>query len=260
LAERIALTLGLSVFLLPGLGLILNFSPFGITLGSVTVSAIVFSAMASLVLWHRRKEIPENMQFPPHLELTKTLAPTRSSRIAVALYFGIAVVLVGIIYMLILFATEPQPVENFTEFYILTDDGEMVEKPVQLAPGELKHLMISISNHEGEAQNYALHLRSLEFTGRWAINDSANSFLRYPTATNIGLNTSYIDSLQKTLLFSGNGSFVYNFTMDDDETLENEFGIFFTHPGNYRFQLELYRSEESTTVPDVWLYVIIIVN
>ena len=65
MAERLALTLGLSIFLLPSLGLVVNFTPFGITLGSVMASVTVFSALIVYIIWYRRRDIPQDMQFPP---------------------------------------------------------------------------------------------------------------------------------------------------------------------------------------------------
>ena len=51
MAERFALTLGLSVFLLPSLGLVLNFTPFGIKLVPVMITVLIFSAFISWVIW-----------------------------------------------------------------------------------------------------------------------------------------------------------------------------------------------------------------
>jgi hypothetical protein len=53
--ERIALSFGLSIAIVPLLGLILNYTPFGIRLGSIFTSLILVIALFFGVYYYRRK-------------------------------------------------------------------------------------------------------------------------------------------------------------------------------------------------------------
>jgi hypothetical protein len=53
--ERLALSLGLSISIVPLLGLILNYTPFGIRLSSISVSLFILIVSLLGVYWYRRR-------------------------------------------------------------------------------------------------------------------------------------------------------------------------------------------------------------
>jgi hypothetical protein len=53
--ERLALSLGLSISIVPLLGLILNYTPFGIRLSSISVSLFILVVSLLGVYWYRRR-------------------------------------------------------------------------------------------------------------------------------------------------------------------------------------------------------------
>lgn len=61
--ERVALSFGLSIAVVPLIGLILNYMPWGITLQSVLYSIATFTLTMSTIGWLRRKRLPEQERF-----------------------------------------------------------------------------------------------------------------------------------------------------------------------------------------------------
>jgi len=259
LAERIALTVGLSVFILPGLGLVLNFTPFGILHQSVLASVIIFSAILSPVIWYRRKNLSTEMMFPPALDLKYKLNPGKSGSIQLLLYIGIIVILVAIAYMFILFISIEQPTEKFTELEILDEANDLIENPVVIEANSTETFTLIIKNHEHEIMDYSLRLRSLEFSDRWTINDSFD--FGDPLQNQINNdNPGEPTDLSSPLVFYGNNSYLYDFQLDDGTELNKFVRISFLDKGNYRLQVELYKNNRTGDIPELWIYIIIIVE
>lgn len=57
--ERIALSFGISIAIVPLIGLILNYTRWGIRLEPVLYSVASFIFIASIVAWLRRRRLPE---------------------------------------------------------------------------------------------------------------------------------------------------------------------------------------------------------
>ena len=61
--ERIALSFGLNIAIVPLLGLALNYTPFGIRLSSILIVLSVFTISLALGAYARRSKIPEGARF-----------------------------------------------------------------------------------------------------------------------------------------------------------------------------------------------------
>jgi uncharacterized membrane protein len=61
--ERIALSFGLSIAVVPLLGLGLNFTPFGIRLVPILITLTVFTTIMAVIAYLRRKNLPADKQF-----------------------------------------------------------------------------------------------------------------------------------------------------------------------------------------------------
>ncbi|TKX52643.1 DUF1616 domain-containing protein, partial [Halorubrum sp. SP3] len=156
--ERVALSFGLSIAIVPLIGLVLNFTPWGIRLAPVVLSVTVFTLACVSIAARRRHELPAEDQFRvPYrawiaagkAELFEPNSRTDAAlNIALVLSVLLAVGSVG--YAV---AVPPQG-EQFTEFYLLSesDDGELVADgyPDELAVGEQSQLVVGIGNNEYE--------------------------------------------------------------------------------------------------------------
>lgn len=61
--ERIALSLSLSIAVVPLIGFILNFTPWGIELYPIVISVTVFILAASVVGWYRQRKLGPDQRF-----------------------------------------------------------------------------------------------------------------------------------------------------------------------------------------------------
>ena len=162
--ERIALSFGLSIAVVPLIGLLLNFTPWGIRLAPIVVSVSGFTLLCVAIAARRRDELPTEEQFQvpyqrwvsdargemfdPDDQLDATL------NIVLAVSVLLAVGSVG--YAV---AVPPQG-EQFSEFYLLTEqsDGERVadDYPQEITIDERPELIVGIGNQEYEQLNYTV--------------------------------------------------------------------------------------------------------
>jgi uncharacterized membrane protein len=61
--ERVALSFGLSIAVVPLIGLILNFTPWGIELYPIVISITLFILIASAVGWYRQRKLAPEQRF-----------------------------------------------------------------------------------------------------------------------------------------------------------------------------------------------------
>jgi uncharacterized membrane protein len=61
--DRIALSFGLSIAVVPLIGLILNYTVWGIRLYPILISITVFILACSAVAWHRQSRLPSEERF-----------------------------------------------------------------------------------------------------------------------------------------------------------------------------------------------------
>ncbi len=144
-AERLALCLGLSVAVVPLLGLLLNYTPWGIRLASVTLTLSLFvGLMAGLTLLRRRRVSPE--------ERFRLSARHPQTRAALWGAFAAGFALMGVVIA----AQHLRPAETFTEFYMLGPGGKLDGLPTRLTQGDTVALTLGVRNHEGETVIYRL--------------------------------------------------------------------------------------------------------
>lgn len=162
--ERVALSFGLSIAVVPLVGLVLNFTPFGIRLLPILVSVSGLTVTLSVVGAVRRWQLPEPEQF--HVPYREWLADGREelfepeTRTDGALNVLLAVSVVLAVGSVGYAVAVPQPGEAFTEFYLLTEqeNGELVadDYPTEFVQGETQSLVVGIGNHEHEAISYSV--------------------------------------------------------------------------------------------------------
>jgi len=189
--ERFTLSIGMSITVVPLLGLALNFTPFGIRLIPVVVLLSAFTISLSLIAWVRRLRLLPEERFTLQIEkLTKiSLGQTTTDK-------ALSIILIATIICstatLAYVATTPKTGENYTEFYILGSQGKASDYPTNLKPGEQGKIIIGIVNHEQEDSTYRLdvtlngttiHTEQIHLTN----NEKRETPLSF-TATRVGEN------------------------------------------------------------------------
>jgi len=154
--ERVALSLGLSIALVPLLGLILNFTPWGIRLTPIVLSLSLWTVLFAGVAWHRRKQITSGERYEVRLEpLVRWFrGPHRVVNVlmTVLLAFSLVAVLAVIGWRVQQGGSE----ETFTEYYILGAGGLLTDYPTVLRLDEPQEYTLGIVNHERKVMTYVI--------------------------------------------------------------------------------------------------------
>ncbi|WP_252698810.1 DUF1616 domain-containing protein [Natronosalvus vescus] len=162
--ERVAVSFGLSIAIVPLIGLGLNFTPLGIRLTPIMIAVSGFTLPVTAIAAYRRWELPVEERFRvPYrqwwhrgrAELFE--ADSRADALLNLLLVASIVLAVGSIVFAI--AVPPQG-EQFSELYILTedDDGDLVASgyPTEFAQGESAEIVLGIGNNEQRTVNYTV--------------------------------------------------------------------------------------------------------
>ena len=155
--ERLGLSLGLSIAILPLMGLVLNYTPWGITLLSTLLSAISFIVGCSAIAYYRRGRLPLEERYALRLELD--VAGWRSSglldrSLTVALAVSIFAALGTFLFVL----AKPDVGERFTEFYVLGPGGEADDYPDRVLQGQLLNPIVGVINREHQDLDYRIRI------------------------------------------------------------------------------------------------------
>ena len=162
--ERVALSFGLSIAIVPLIGLVLNFTPWGIRLTPIMLAVSSFTVVATVAAAVRRWQLPEDERFQvPYrawLEAGRSelLEPeTRTDGVLNVLLVLSILLAVGTLTFAIVVPPEG---EQFSAVYILTedDDGELVADnyPTEFELGENHDLIVGIDNHEHRTAKYTV--------------------------------------------------------------------------------------------------------
>jgi uncharacterized membrane protein len=144
--ERVALSFGLSIAIVPLLGLILNYA-WTIDLYPILISVSVFIVIASIVSWYRRQKSPPEERLSIRFHLNRSLWTGMQGwdrTLSIILAASILVAIGTIAYVII----TPKIGEKYTEFYILGLEGEAKGYPTELTLGEEGRLLLGIVNRE----------------------------------------------------------------------------------------------------------------
>lgn len=162
--ERVALSFGLSIAIVPLIGLVLNFTPWGIRLTPIVVSLTAFILAATVIAAQRRLALPPTVRFQvPYREWisaarTELLKPDSRTDAALNVLLVVSILLAtaSVGYAVAV----PKQGESFTEFYLLTetDDGELVADnyPQEFVAGNPQTLTVGIGNQEHDSVSYSV--------------------------------------------------------------------------------------------------------
>ncbi len=155
--ERAALSFGLSIAVTPLMGLLLNYTPFGIRLTPILLSLSIFTILMSFIAYIRRLNMHPhyrfNIRFKHHFD-SMIGAFKRESGIDRLLSIILIISIIIAISMTTYAIAAPKQGEKFTEFYILGPDGKASGYPTNLTVGEKGNVLIGIVNHEYTKTDY----------------------------------------------------------------------------------------------------------
>ena len=161
--ERIALSLGISIAIVPLIGLALNYTPWGITLEPILVSLQIFIITTGTIAFYRWTKTPPDERFIISLNIT---LPKTENKIDKALTIILIISIITAIAALTYIIATPKTGEKFTEFYVLGSTGKAADYPINLTHGKNTTITIGIVNHEYKTINYTIEI--------WLINQTTN--------------------------------------------------------------------------------------
>jgi len=161
--ERIALSFGLSIAVVPLIGLILNYTPWGIRLVPSFGALYFFTIAMALIAIHRRESLGDDafkVDFRQIYESLKDeVVSEQDSKLDRALSLILIFMILASVVTLVYVVVTPKQGEQFTEFYILGPEGMADNYDTQLVSGESVDVIVGIVNHEYEVVNYSLGIR-----------------------------------------------------------------------------------------------------
>jgi len=155
--ERMALSFGMSIAVVSFIGLILNYTHWGIRLEPVLYSVTSFIFITSIVAWLRRKGLPKQARFGIEFQL-KAPGWGRGALDRV-LSIILVVAVLGALGVLGYVIATPKVGEKFTEFYILGLSGKATDYPKEIRVGEEAKVIVGIVNHEHEIVTYQVEVK-----------------------------------------------------------------------------------------------------
>ena len=151
--ERVALSFGLSIAVVPLIGLMLNYTPWGIRLYPMLISILSFIMVMLGVAYFRRKSLVPEERFTVSFNF-RLPSWQGQGRVDKVLSVVLVVAIIGAIGTLIYVISVPKVGERFSEFYILGPQWKAEEYPTSLKLGERGEIILGIVNHEQEEMDY----------------------------------------------------------------------------------------------------------
>jgi uncharacterized membrane protein len=215
--ERVALSLGLSIAIVPLAGLGLNYTPWGITLTSILVCIYCLILILLIVTWVRRAKLSPNERYYLRLDfIPNNFNAMSSTDKLVILIIAIAIVIGGAI--LVYIAMNP-PEERFTELFLLDVNGTTQDYPSNLTVNESAYLIIGVVCHEQQTIDYII-------------------------VVELVLETDVNRTLKQ-----------YNFLLADEKEWQQDFNFSINESGKFKLEFRLFKEDETTPYATVHIWI-----
>ncbi len=217
--ERFALSVGLSIAVVPLIGLVLNYTPYGIRLDPIVTSLVIFILAMMIITIYRRASVSEEERFTVPFEQVKPTLKTEffpkdSSKLDKVLSWILIAAIVAAAVTTVYVIAFPKDGEKFTEFYILGADKMADDYPEKFFAGTEQFVWIGIGNHEYRNVTYTVETLLLNAEWDSATNSSVihSSKVLDRFTVDVADNSTYLE--------------MYNFTIYDTEYNRLEFLLY----------------------------------
>jgi uncharacterized membrane protein len=167
LIERMVLSIGLSIVIVPLIGLGLNFTPEGIQLESLVISLTLFTFVMIIITCYQRSRLPFEERFTMPFSsiagtIRKEIFPSGTGRfdrlLSAVLVIGIIITLIITVFVI----SVPREGERFTEFFILGENRTGTNYPDITLPGQNFTMFVGVRNHEYRDVTYTVETWMLQ--------------------------------------------------------------------------------------------------
>lgn len=161
--ERMALSFGLSIAVVPLIGLGLNYTPWGIRPFPILISLSTFILIMCGLAYMRRAKLPETETFnisfrTTALSLKSEIMENSESKLDRALTAFLILSILLSVTTLAFVVVSPKEGEHFTEFYLLGPQGKADNYTTVYTLGQSGTLIVGIVNHEYRTINYTMEV------------------------------------------------------------------------------------------------------
>lgn len=240
--ERVALSLGLSIAIVPLAGLALNYTPFGIRLEPIEAVLTGFVMIVSFVAWRRRLNLPEDERFVIDVDVNLSMAGM--PLVDRALTVGIVITLAATLILLAYVVAVPRSGESFTQLALLGPTMKAEGYPRNLTVNQNATVIVSVGSFETSLKNYSLVilLQPENSTGPNITHWRGGSPFSATQSLNSGLGMAL------------------NFTLQQHEYMNSTFNFSVSQNGTFKLRFMLFLDgQDLSATPyretDLWLYV-----
>jgi uncharacterized membrane protein len=161
LIERIALSLGFSMVIVPLVGLGLNYTPWGIKLMPILLSISFFNIFFGAYAYYRWNTLKPQERFTFSFDITVF---TSKEMIDKGLTIVLLLAIVLTLFLLVYVISTTEPSERFTEFYLLDEGNMAINYPINLSVNQNTSVTVGVVNHEKTTISYTIEA--------WLLNQS----------------------------------------------------------------------------------------
>ena len=161
LIERIMLSFGVSIAVVPLVVVGLNFTPWGIQMDTIVISLFFFTLALIIIAYIRRDFLPSDTRFRMPFSailnrIRQEFLPPGVSRVNQLINVTVALVMLVVIITAVYIITAPKTEESFTEFYLLGEKQIAADYPDQIIPGQNYPMDIGVGNQENRDMAYTI--------------------------------------------------------------------------------------------------------
>ena len=162
--ERAALSFGLSIAIVPTIGFLLSFTPWGIEFVPIVTAIALFTLLCTAIAAKRRWNLaPEDRFSVPYRRWTDAARSglfDRDNRVDAALNVALALAILLALGSVTYAVAAPPQGEEYTDFHVLTenDNGELVADgyPGEMSLDESADIVVGVSNSEQSVEEYTV--------------------------------------------------------------------------------------------------------
>ena len=230
--ERLTLSVGLSIAVVPLAVLFLNFTPWGIEPRAVRLSLLTVTLVGSAIAAARRLRLPLAQRFTPSVgRPLRAVSGAGAATRRVNVVIGVLLVLsVGVAGSTLATADEG---ETYTELYLLSENetGALVadDYPSEIRPNETATVHVGLDNEEAQRTNYTLVVEFQQFRSvdGERILTSRSELDRYQTTLGPGASSRTEQQFSPPARASGDRLrltvLLYTGTVSEDPTLDDAY-------------------------------------
>lgn len=225
--EKIALSLGISIAIVPLIGIVLNYTPWGIALEPIILSLGAFIFIVGSIAIVRWYQTPTDNRTVLDVRISFPKDEIISDRVlSVILIVCIVIAACLLIYAVI----TPRHGERFTEFYVLGPNHLASDYPTNLSAGRNATVVLGVINHEDAFRYYSIEVwlsnQTTSYNTTTQTNETTYHNLWFMEKIDVSLPSLPID-----LEINSTKQWEYNYTFHVDRK------------GNYKLVFLLYTTQ-----------------